>query len=258
VLIIVPPSESKRPSPSSGDPVDLAALSFPELNPIRERVIEALIATSASPDAFRRLGVRPTMAADVAGNTRILELPAIPARDLYIGPLHDGLDAARLSAKAKERAAESVVIVSSVWGALRLADRIPRYRLIVYANLVGMGRLEPLWETVLPDLFASLAGPSGIVLDLRSGIYQAVGMPAGLAHRTVSVRIGYASPDGGRIGDVIAKRIRGEAAHLLLESGVDPEDPDALADVLAERWPVELTPGVGRSGSWEMRLSVSA
>ena len=258
MLIIVPPSESKRPSPQSGEPVDLPNLSFPELNPIRERVIDALIATSARSDAFRRLGVRPSMAADVAGNTRVRELPAIPARDLYIGPLHDGLDASRLSSPASRRAEASVVIVSSLWGALRLTDRVPRYRLIVYAHLVGMGRLEPIWETVLPGLFARLAGPRGVVLDLRSPVYQAVGMPAGLADRTVSLRIGYASPDGGRIGDVIAKRIRGEAAHLLLESGADPDHPDALADVLAERWPVELRPSVGRSGSWEMRLSVTA
>jgi cytoplasmic iron level regulating protein YaaA (DUF328/UPF0246 family) len=256
VLIIVPPSESKRPPPQSGDPVDIDKLSFPELNPIRERVIDALIKTSAGADAFRRLGVRPSMADAVARNTRILELPAIPAEDLYIGPLHEGLDASRLSAPAKQQAAVSVVIVSSLWGAIRLADRIPPYRLIVYANLVGLGRLEPIWRTVLPELFAEAAGPSGLIVDLRSGPYVAVGMPAGQLHRTVSMRIRYASPAGGRIGDVIAKRIRGEAAHHLLESDEDPDEPDALADILADRWPVELEPPPGRTGTWTMTLSV--
>ena len=256
MLIIVPPSESKRPAPEDGEPVDLASLSFPELSPIRERVLDALIATSSARDAFQRLHLRPTMAADVARNTRVRELPAIPARDLYIGPLHEALDASRLSPTAAGRAATSLVIVSSLWGAVRLADRIPRYRLTIWSDLVGIGRLEPIWRMALPDVFATAAGPRGVIVDFRSGPYTAVGMPAGQHHRTVSIRIRYAAPDGGRIGDVIAKRIRGEAAHHLLESGADPDDPDALADVLAERWPVELQPPDRRPGTWKLALSL--
>ncbi|HEX5015252.1 MAG TPA: peroxide stress protein YaaA [Candidatus Limnocylindrales bacterium] len=258
MLIIVPPSESKRPALPSGDPVDLSALSFPELTPIREQVIDALIATSARGDAFQRLRLRPSMAGDVARNTRLLELPAIPAEDLYIGPLHEALDASRLTPPARERGANSVVIVSSLWGALRLSDRVPPYRLILWASLIGMDRLEPLWRTKLPDLLGRLAGPTGIVLDLRSGPYTAVGMPAGAEERSVALRINYASPEGGRIGDVIAKRVRGEAAHYLLESGTEPADPDALADVFSDRWPVELQPPSSRRGTWELTLSLLA
>jgi hypothetical protein len=256
VLIIVPPSESKRPAPAQGEPVALNQLSFPELNPIREQVLDSLIATSARPDAFQRLRVRPSMAADVARNTRLREVPALPARDLYVGPLHEGLDVDRLSPAGAKRAAKELVIVSSLWGALRLDDRIPPYRLIVYANLVGLDRLEPLWRTVLPDVFAAVAGPRGVVVDLRSPVYRAVGMPTDLEDRTVELRIDYASPGGGRIGDVVAKRVRGEAAHHLLMSGADPDDPDGLADVLADRWPVELAPRAGRNATWTLTLSL--
>jgi hypothetical protein len=62
-------------------------------------------------------------------------------------------------------------------------------------------------------------------------------------------------PARNRIGDVIAKRVRGEAAHFLFESGADPSDRPGLADVLADRWPVRLEAPERRGGPWTMTLS---
>ena len=253
MLIILPPSETKRPAPSAGLPVDLDRLSFPELNPMRVRVLEALVETSAGPDAFQRLGVLPTLAAEVARNTRLLELPTRPAAVVYSGPLHAGLSAATLSPAARERARSEVVIVSALWGLLRLDDRIPPYRLKLWARLIGIDRPDFEWRTVLPAALENAAGPDGLILDLRSPGYQQIGRVGNAGGRLVSLRVEQQA-FGRRIGDVVAKRVRGQAARHLLESGVEPSGPDELAAILGERWPVELSPSDTPRGSWMLSL----
>jgi uncharacterized protein len=239
VLIVAPPSESKRPPAEAGPPVDLAALSFPALMPLRLAIVDALEVTSGAPDAFRRLQVGPSMAAEVARNTVVRDLPTRPVLDVYTGPLHEGLDAATLAPGARARADDRLVVTSSLWGALRPRDRIPPYRLHICSHLYGMGRLEPAWRTVLPRELATATGDRGLVVDLRSPGYQAIGMPEGLGDRTVTLRIEQRTA-GGRIGDVVAKRMRGQAARLLLEEDADPDDPAELAAILGEHWPVRL------------------
>jgi cytoplasmic iron level regulating protein YaaA (DUF328/UPF0246 family) len=253
VLIIVPPSESKRPPPATGRPVDLTALSFPELTEMRTRILEALAATSSRPDAFQRLLVRPSKVAEVSRNTRLRDLPVRPAGEVYSGALHEGLNVSSLSSGARRRAERDVVVASSLWGIIRLSDRIPSYRLHVCARLVGMDRLEPAWRTVLPEVLAAAAGAAGPILDLRSRPYQAIGTPRGLDERLVTLRVEQRG-SGGRMGDVIAKRMRGQAVRHLLESGEEPADPNELAAVLGDHWPILLAAPTRPRQSWTLTL----
>ncbi len=150
---------------------------------MRRRILAALIATSARSDAFERLRVRPTLVHEVARNTHLGDVPAQPVLDVYAGPLYQGLDPTSLSSAARKRAATSLIVTSALWGAVRSDDRIPAYRLHVCSRLAGMDRLEPTWRTVLPAVLAGAAGARGVILDLRSPTYQAVGKPSGLAQR---------------------------------------------------------------------------
>lgn len=252
MLIIVPSSEGKRPAPSRGKPVDLDALSFPALTPTRAAVLDALLETSAAPDAFRRLQVGPVLADEVFRNTRLRTLAARPALEVYSGVVHGGLDAATLSAGAKRRAARHVVVASSLWGLLRPADRIPPYRLHICGRLLGLDRLEPTWRAVLPAVLDEAAGARGVVLDLRSGSYQAAGMPVRAIDRLVTVRV--ALLDGRSAPNVDVKRVRGEAARELLESGESPRDPVALAGVLERRWRTRLDEPLRPGKPWTLTL----
>lgn len=257
MLIILPPSETKRPAPDDGPPLDLDGLSFPELAPMRLRVLDALVATSQAPDALHRLLVRQSLAGEVARNEHLRELPTRRAVDTYAGPLYAGLDPGSWSAEVWSRASSWAVIVSALWGAIRPADCIPPYRLYVCARLLGLDRLEPMWRTVLPAVLTDAAGRRGPVLDLRSPAYRAVGRPDGLDAETVGLRV-RPSPDGPpHIGDVVAKRIRGQAARHLLASAEEPEEPLDMADLLATRWPIELEPPGGRHRTWTITLQAS-
>jgi cytoplasmic iron level regulating protein YaaA (DUF328/UPF0246 family) len=258
VLIILPPSETKLPPPDSGVRLDLERLSFPSLSAMRERVMDALVATSQRPDALRRLMVGPSLAGEVARNEHLRDLPTRRAVDTYAGPLYEGLDAGSWSSHAEKRATRHLVIASALWGALRPADRIPPYRLYVCARLVGMDRLEPAWRALLPPILTDAAAQHGPVLDLRSGAYQGIGRPTDLDDQTATLRIRPSPGGSAHIGDVIAKRLRGEAASHLLSSEADPDDPLDIADLLAARWSLEVDPPGGQNRTWKITLQSAA
>ena len=254
MLIIVPPSESKRLALGHGRPVDLDALSFPELTAVRTQVLDALIATSTRPDAAKRLQVGPSVAALVTQNASVRELPALPVLGIYSGPLHAGLDAESLSGAAMARAGQALVVASPLWGLLRPVDRIPAYRLHICSRLIGMDWLKPTWRPVLGPTLAQAAGPDGIVVDLRSPNYQAMGVPTGLGERVVNLHVDMKAGGGGGIGVVLAKQIRGQAARHLLESAAVPRDPAALAELLADRWPTRLGAPERPGKPWTLTL----
>jgi uncharacterized protein len=251
VLILLPPSEAKNPPPENGVPVDLDALSFPELTSTRANVMGALATTSSRKDALDRLLAGKSLAAEVARNIDVASLPTRRALDTYRGALFGALDAQSLSSVARRRAATRLVIVSALWGALRPQDSIPPYRLNICSNLVGLGSLEPMWREVLGPVLAEAAGRSGMVVDLRSSSFQAVGMPEGIGERTSVVRVVRDSDHRGA-SSYASKYTRGKIARYLLESGANPSTPQQLAEALADQWQVEITPPSRSGQRWRV------
>ena len=92
MLILLPPSEGKAAPARRGKPVDLAALSFPELTTARAAMLDRLARISAREDAHAVLGVGASLAEEVQRNTRLAELPARAASALYTGVLYAALD----------------------------------------------------------------------------------------------------------------------------------------------------------------------
>ena len=238
MLILLPPSETKT-QPADGDPVDLGALSFPELTEARETLLTRLEEVSAREDAGQLLKVGPSLAAEVERNRHLRELPVAPALQVYTGVLYDALDAASLTPAARERAGRDVVIASALWGAIAATDRIPAYRLSMGAKIAPKGSLAAWWKGELSPVLEARAADE-LIIDCRSGGYQAA-WPAP-AEQTVLIRAERESPDGTRkVVSHMAKHYRGLITRSLLLSGQDPTDAEALADLLAREHRVELS-----------------
>ena len=244
MLILLPPSEGKA-TPTRGKPLDLAALSFPELTTARERVLAALAElSSGDPEvAQRTLGLGPTQAEEVRRNARLLEAPTARADAIYTGVLYDALDPGSLDPAARRRASRWLAITSSVFGLVRPADRIPSYRLAGGVNLPGPGVVSAHWRDVLDPVVTTAAG-TGLVVDLRSSTYSAFWRPGpALAPRVATVRVLQQVGTQRKVVSHFNKATKGRLVRALLESGASPATPGLLADQIAALgWKVELHP----------------
>lgn len=246
MLVLLPPSEGKADPPGRGRPVDIDALSFPDLTPTRRRVLAALVQVCSRDDATRVLGLGPSLALEVVRNTLLENLPARPALEVYTGVLYDALDASTLDAAARRRAATRLLIASALWGWLRPRDRVPPYRLSMTTDLPGLGPVAAAWRPLLGQVLAQAAGRRGAIVDCRSAAYASAAPLVGdLADRAVAVRVLKESAGRRSVVSHMAKHTRGLVARELLHHGGDLAGPAEVAEVLRRRWHVELRPHQG-------------
>ena len=217
MLILLPPSEGKAPPARRGRPVDLDALSLPELTVARQQVLAALIEVSARPDAVRLLTVGPSLAAEVRRNVELAQCPARPALEVYTGVLYAALGYAELSTAARRRANAAIRVQSALWGSIGPTDRIPPYRLPICARLPDVGPLEPFWRRTIGRI-APQARP-GVIVDCRSSSYRTLWHgDRDEASRTVAVRVLTEVNGERKVVSHLAKHTRGLVARALLET----------------------------------------
>lgn len=240
MLILLPPSEGKA-NAGTGDPLDLAALSLAGLNPARQRVMRALVSLCAGRDtdhAAAVLGLSTGLRGEVTRNARVRTAPTLPAGRLYTGVLYDALDLATLTPAAHQHIAESILIFSALWGAVRVDDHIPPYRCAIGITLPEVGKLSAYWRKALPTTMADAVGDQ-LVLDLRSAAYAAAWTPRGeMARRTASVRVLHeATVDGVARRSTVShfnKATKGRLVRALAAGGAHPATVPELVTALRD------------------------
>jgi len=249
VLILLPPSEGKIP-PRRGRSLDLSSLSFPQLTPLRESVVETVARLSAEPDAAGLLDVNPNLVDDLDRNTRLLTAPTATASNVYSGVLYQALDLGSLDAASKRRANRWVVVVSALFGALRLSDRIPAYRVNICSTLPGVGHLSSEWRREVTAALEPSVKPRELVVDCRSSTYAGVWRPTGeRAERWVHVTVPGASH--------MAKHTRGLVVRRLVQAEA-PRTPQALAESLSAAFDVDLTAPARPGRPWQLATTPRA
>ena len=224
MLIVLPPSEGKT-APAGGAPVELAALAYAdELTAKRERVLAALVRTSAGKQrgrALKALGLSAGQAGELDRNAALETRSGRARRRGLHGRALRAAAAARAAARPR---AERVLIASALWGVVAPDDRIPAYRLSISARLPRIAGLAAYWRPAL----AKALPDDGLVVDLRSGGYAAAWTPKHA--RVVSVR-GF-TPEGKVISHLV-KAIRGDVARALLQAPEPPATPEDVAEIAA-------------------------
>jgi cytoplasmic iron level regulating protein YaaA (DUF328/UPF0246 family) len=248
VILLLPPSETKRDGGAVASALDLAALSFPELNRERAEAVAALTRLSRNLKAATvalRLG--PTQRFEIDRNRAISTSPVLAAIDRYTGVLYDALDAASLTARERAFASEHIVIHSALFGLLHATDPIPAYRLSHDSRLPKLS-LRRHWSGAVAR---TLAEQPGAILDLRSESYVSLG-PAPARPDSAYLRVVSESPTGQRKAlSHFNKHAKGEFARAVVSAGIVHDSADSLLD-----WAASEGIALSRGSAGELDLIV--
>jgi cytoplasmic iron level regulating protein YaaA (DUF328/UPF0246 family) len=221
--LLLPPSETKR---DGGDPsrrLQLAQLSFSSLTAPRRTALAGLRAASRTiSGAMAAFALGPTQRTEIDRNRAIGSAPVMAALERYTGVLFDGLGSETLSAEARRFAGEHLIIHSALFGLIGADDPIPAYRMSHDSRLPGVS-LRRLWRS---PVSAELSTLPGVVLDLRSDMYAALGpAPDGVW----AVRVVSDDASGRRQAlSHFNKKAKGEFTRAVVTAGVDHDTVDDL------------------------------
>lgn len=219
MLILLPPSETKRPG-GVGTSIDKAAIIWAALDEVRAQVITVLQQVSADQDlAVKALKLGERSAAEATKNLSLWTAPTMPALERYTGVLYDALNYEELSTHALHRAERQLFIQSALFGLLPAMEKIPDYRLSADSKLPGIN-LKSLWTEGHQAVWPRLLGP---ILDMRSESYVALN-PVPSERESYFVEV--VDKAQGRALNHFNKKAKGAFVRSALENGLD-----SIADV---------------------------
>ncbi|MEU0878973.1 peroxide stress protein YaaA [Lentzea sp. NPDC005914] len=221
MLVLLPPSETKAIG-GEGAPLDLDALSFPELNPVRDKLVSALedLANDV-PASLKALDISERQLDEIERNAALRTSETTPALLRYTGVLYDNLAFGTLKKAEKERAYQRLAVASALFGAIRGGDPVPAYRLSGGSTLPSHGSLRTVWKPVLEPVFKDA---DEFVVDLRSGAYSSL---ARIPHAVV-VRV---ITSEGKIVSHFNKAHKGLLARAIVTTSTEPGDLKGLVKV---------------------------
>jgi len=136
---------------------------------------------------------------------------------------------------------------------VRPMDRIPAYRLSGGATLPGVGTLSSAWRS---SVTAAIGDTEGIIIDLRSGTYTALGpLPATARHRAITVRVLQESDGRRTIVSHLNKATKGRLVRSLLESDEQVASPADLLDAL-HHWGYTAEVATAKAGAHATAIDV--
>jgi uncharacterized protein len=227
VLVLLPPSETKAAG-GDGPPLDVDALSFPELNSVRRKLADALVGLAADvPASLAALDISVRQAGEVTRNAELWSSATLPWLRRYTGVLYDALDIGSFRKPALAKAQRRLAVASALFGVVTGTDHIPAYRLSGGNSLPEFGTLGALWRPALEPVFAGLGG---LVVDLRSGTYATLARIPG----AVTVRVVTEVASGERMTvSHHNKAYKGKLAAVLASAPREPCTVDGLLRVAA-------------------------
>lgn len=245
MLILLPPSEGK--SEGSGPAMKPSSLAFAKvLSGPRKEVLDALVRVSGGPKAkaLATLGLSASMPDLLSRNVGLAKALTAPAMEIYTGVLFEALDWNGLSAKARDRGEQSILISSALFGVVGPQDRIPAYRLSMDVTLPGVGGLASFWKPKLEKALAPIA--DDLIVDCRSSTYAASWTPP--SERTYSVRVMTEKAGKRTVVSHMAKHSRGVLARLLLSARKTAATIEDVVAIASTEFKVEVEEPGRRSG----------
>ncbi|WP_308468257.1 YaaA family protein [Rathayibacter soli] len=242
MLILLPPSETKRDGGTEGSKLDYRQLRYGQLNRLRRTTVRALRELARDREAsIAALSLGPTQHGEVEHNRSVTRSRTRPAVDRYTGVLFDALDAQTLPSEARAYLGRNVVVHSALLGPVGALDAIPAYRMSHDSRLPGI-RLKSHWAE---SIASALAAETGLILDARSEAYARLG-PAPRRATAAFLRVVTTDGTGRRRAlNHFNKHAKGALVRVLAQAGVEFESVEHLVACAAQHG-FRLEPGVGK------------